>query len=178
MIKREKTLLVIAVLVILIGSLYTSIIVPFFKKIRSLNSEIIQNQKLIERMQKEASQQIELEKKFSFLARKIKAKLPFKREESQFLSEIGKVAKETNIHISLMNPLPSKDIGNFKEFSVEIDMEANLGNLVRFLYQMRKSSVVLVANKLELQPKSERSALLKGKLIISTIFLKEKSYEK
>lgn len=53
-------------------------------------------------------------------------------------------------------------------------MEANLGNLVRFLYEIRKSSVVLVVNKLELTPKSERSSLLKGKLIISTIFLKER----
>ncbi len=178
MTKKEKILFIIVALVLLGGFSYLSTVAPFLKKINSLNSEIIRNQKLIEKMQREASQQTELEKEFSSLAKKIRAKLPFKREESQFLSEIGKVAKETNIHISLMNPLPSKDIGNFKELSVEIDMEANLGNLVRFLYQMRKSSVVLVANKLQLEPKSERSALLKGKLIISTIFLKEEPYGK
>jgi len=178
MINKEKTLTISVLSIAFVGILYISIVLPYRKKLNSLNLEIIKNQKIIDKMQKEVSKKSELEEKFSSLAKKIKAKLPFRREESQFLSEMGKVAKETNIHVSLMNPLPPKDIGNFKEFSVAIDMEANLGNLVRFLYQMRKSSVVLVANKLELEPKSKRSALLKGKLIISTIFLKEKHYGK
>jgi Tfp pilus assembly protein PilO len=112
-------------------------------------------------------------RKFSALGKKIQAKLPLSGE-SEFLTELGRVAEETNVHIETMNPRPFRDLDFFKELSVEIDMEANLGNLVRFLYQMRKSSVVLVANRLRLKPKSERSALLKGHLVISTIFLKEK----
>jgi Tfp pilus assembly protein PilO len=118
-------------------------------------------------------QKDKLTEKFSSLSKKIQAKLPLERKEGEFLTEIDKVAEETNVHIETMNPRPLRDLGFFKELSVEIDMEANLGNLVRFLYQMRKSSVVLVANRLRLKPKSERSALLKGHLVISTIFLKE-----
>ena len=85
-----------------------------------------------------------------------------------------RVARETSVHISSMNTKPPRDLDYFRELSVEINMEANLGNLVRFLYKMRKSSVVLVADSLALEPKSRRSALLKGHLIVSTIFMKEK----
>ncbi len=110
---------------------------------------------------------------FSDLSKKIQARLPAQRGESTFLAAIGDVAQKTNVHIETMNPLPYRDLGFLKELSVEINMEANLGNLALFLYQMRQSSVALAANRLKLEPKSERSALLKGYLVISTIFLKE-----
>jgi len=115
-----------------------------------------------------------LKDSFARLSHQIQTEIPVEREESQFLIEIGNVATDTNVHISTMNPRPFKDFDSFKELSVEIEMEANLGNLTRFLYEMRKSSVVLVVNSLNLEPKSERSALLKGHLIISTMFLKNK----
>ena len=114
---------------------------------------------IIKRSESIVSQEEALTQRFEYLTKKIQARLPVEREESQFLNEIQKVAQENSIHIASMNPLPLKDLGSFKELSVEIDMEANLGNLVRFLYYMRKSSVVLVANRLRLQPKSQRSAL-------------------
>ncbi len=171
---RRKIVITISLIIFVTFILYLGFFLPFSKRLNQLNSEITNNEKIIKRLKKELEEKEILEKEFSSLTKKIKARLPFQREESQFLSEIEKVAKENNIHINLLTTLPSKDIGEFKELSVEIDMEANLGNLVRFLYEMRKSSVVLVANKLELTPKSERSALLKGRLIISTIFLKEK----
>jgi len=171
--ERRKVIIALGLIILIVWIIYAQIITPFQNKLRRLNLEIKKNQKIIKRMEEEILEREKLEKIFSSLAKKVKAKLPFQREESQFLTEIGKVAKETNVHMNLMNPLPQKDIGNFKELSVEIDMESNLGNLVRFLYQMRKSSVFLIADKLTLQPKSQRSALLKGKLTISTIFLKE-----
>ncbi|RKY28301.1 MAG: hypothetical protein DRP61_02045 [Candidatus Omnitrophota bacterium] len=173
---RGKQKLLVISIITGIGALlfYLGFILPLSNKLTELNSKITNDEKLIKKLKEELKEREKLEEEFSSLSKKIKARLPFQREESQFLSEIEKVAKETNIHINLLSPLPAQNIGEFKELSVEIDMEANLGNLVRFLYEIRKSSVVLVVNKLELTPKSERSSLLKGKLIISTIFLKER----
>jgi len=172
--KREKILLLAALVVILIPIIYFKITTPFVNKCKSQSLEIKKDKEIIKKMKDEISQKDNLTKEFSLLTKKIRAKLPLEREENQFLAEIGKVSQDTDVHIITMNPLLSKNLGVFKELSVEIDMEANLGNLVRFLYQMRRSSVVLVANKLALEPKSKRSALLKGNLIISTIFLKRK----
>jgi len=172
--KREKILLIVAVVVVLVPTAYFKIFTPFIDKWTNQSLEIKKDKEIIKKLKDEISQKDNLTKEFSLLTKKIRAKLPLEREENQFLAEIGKVSQDTDVHIITMNPLLSKNLGVFKELSVEIDMEANLGNLVRFLYQMRKSSVVLVANKLSLEPKSRRSALLKGNLTISTIFLKEK----
>ena len=172
--KREKTLIFATTAVVLISITYFKVFAPFINKWKDQSLQIRKNEEIIRRMKREISQKKNLTEKFSSLTKKIRAKLPLEREENQFLAEIGKVARDTDVHIITMNPLLSKNLGVFKELSVEIAMEANLGNLVRFLYQMRKSSVVLVANKLGLEPKSRRSALLKGNLTISTIFLKEK----
>jgi hypothetical protein len=170
--KKDRIIFAVSMLIVT-PLIYFNLLNPYFRK-WSEQSAAIKERKVLWKKAKDAiGRSDELTEKFSMLSKKIQAKLPPEREESQFLTEIGRVAHDTNVHIVTMNPLPFKDIGSFKEFSVEIDMEANLGNLVRFLYQMRKSSVALVANRLRLRPKSERSALLKGHLIISTIFLKK-----
>ena len=150
------------------------VLAPFPSKWQKQSDQIREKYKLTKQYEQLIRQESALYKDFDTLNRQIQTEIPVEREESQFLTEIGKVASNTNVHIFTMNPRPFKDFGSFKELSVEIEMETNLGNLARFLYYIKKSSVVLVADRLSLQPKSERSALLKGHLVISTIFLKDK----
>jgi Tfp pilus assembly protein PilO len=172
--KNIKTILTILAIVIVLLIAYKKIIIPFMKNWSNQTAQIKTQKTLIKKYKTALESRDILNEEFSSLSQKIQAKLPSEREESQFLNEIGKVASQTSVHIATMNPLPLKELGSFKELSVEINLETNLGNLVRFLHQMRESSVVLVANHLNLEPKEKRSALLKGKLVISTIFLKEK----
>ncbi|MBN3040304.1 MAG: type 4a pilus biogenesis protein PilO [Candidatus Omnitrophica bacterium] len=169
--KREKSLFIIAVTVILAGFIYFRIINVYRNSWVRQSLQIKENQQIVQKEKNLIAQTQELNIKFETLVKKIQAQLPQNREEGQFLNEIQKVAEDTYVHIAAINPLPVKEIGSFRELSVEIELEANLGNLVRFLYYMRKSSVVLVAQRLRLEPKSERSALLKVNLVISTIFL-------
>lgn len=147
---------------------------PFSNDWREQSTRLREKTQLLKQYERLMKQEDSLRKDFDTLSRQIQTEIPVEREESQFLTEIEKVASSTYVHISTMNPRPIKDFGSFKELSVEIEMETNLGNLARFLYYIKKSSVVLVANRLRLQPKSERSALLKGHLVISTIFPKDK----
>ncbi|MBU1087065.1 MAG: type 4a pilus biogenesis protein PilO [Candidatus Omnitrophica bacterium] len=170
---KNKKLIILISSIAAISLLYFSIIIPFAKKWTEQNSQTRQKLALLEKSQAIINQKTTLNESYAAINRKIQAKLPSERGQGNFLTAISEVAKITNIHIESMNPQPLRELGFCNELSVEINMEANLGNLVRFLYQMRKSSVVLVANRLSLQPKSERSALLKGHLVISTIFLKE-----
>jgi hypothetical protein len=174
-INKRTTILLLLAGGLLFGQLFIfKILFPLGKRWGQQSLDIRTKRELLKKSRDLIKQQQELAETFASLSNKVQAKLPPEREESQFLTEIGNVAQETNMHIASMNPRPFRDLGAFKELSVEIDMEANLGNLVRFLYLMRASSVVLVANELNIQPKEERSALLKGRLVISTIFLKDK----
>jgi Tfp pilus assembly protein PilO len=172
--KREKILFLLAILSIVVPIVCFKIVIPYINKWHQQTVQINQKKELIKKAQEIITKKDSLTKRFSVLSKKIQAKLPLERKESEFLTEIGRVAENTYVHIETMNPLPFRDLDFFKELSVEINMEANLGNLARFLYEMRKSSVVLIANRLRLKPKSTRSALLKGHLVISTIFLKER----
>jgi Tfp pilus assembly protein PilO len=164
----------ISVLVIAgLALFYLFVFEPFSDKWQEQDTIIKQKLALIEKSEKIISQKDDLKESYSIVNQRMQAKLPSERSQSNFLTAIGQVAQKTDVHIESMNPRPLQELGFFNELSVEINMQANLGNLVRFLYEMRKSSVVLVASRLKLQPKSERSALLKGHLVISTIFLKE-----
>ncbi|MCP4650979.1 MAG: hypothetical protein GY853_13005 [PVC group bacterium] len=171
--KHRKKILMAAACGVIIVLISSKIISPFSRNWTRQTSEIKKKKILLEKSREIIGQKEELTKRFSDLSRKVQAKLSLERGENTFLNAIGSVAEYTNVHVETMNPLPLRDLGAFNEVSVEINMQANLGNLVRFLYQMRKSSVVLVAKKLRLEPKSERSALLKCHLVISTILLKE-----
>lgn len=172
--QKYKSILFVTVSLAAFIFLSFKIFAPFSNEWHNQTAQIQEKTELIKQYQQSLEQEGVLHKSFDTLSRQIQAEIPVEREESQFLTEIGKAASNANVHISTMNPRPFKDFGSFKELSVEIEMETNLGNLTRFLYDIKKSSVVLVANQLSLQPKSERSALLKGHLIISTIFLKDK----
>jgi len=170
---KNKKLIISILSIASICLIFIAIILPFNKKWEKKDNQIKYKLALIEQNESIINQKTKLNESYSNINKKIQAKLPAERSQGNFLTAIGEVARKTNIHIESMNPQPLKTLGFYNELSVEINMEANLGNVVRFLYHMRKSSVVLVANRLNLQPKSERSALLKGHLIISTIFLKE-----
>lgn len=171
--ENKQRILVILAVGLVLGLIYIKAVRPFFKNLRDKAAQLGQKKLLVEKSRAVINEREALLLDFSDLSRKIQARLPLERGESKFLNAVGEVAQSTNVYIQSMNALPLRDLGFFRELSVEIDMEANLGNLVRFLYQMRKSSVVLVANRLSLEPKAEGSALLKGHLIISTIFIKE-----
>ena len=170
---REKHLFAVAVLCVGVPLVFAVVGKPLSRAWSEQSHRLRDKQARISTLRSLIRQEKDLNAAFDALTTKIQARLPYGREESQFLNEIGSVAKSTNVHIAAMNPLPIHDLGAFREMSVEIDMEANLGNVVRFLYYMRQASVVLVANKLVLEPKEERSALLRGHLVISTIFMKK-----
>jgi len=172
-VKKSRSTIIVVVSLIALIVITSWLILPFFSTWTRQSQEIRMVKASLKKRQAIVQRHDELEEKFSDINNRIQARLPGTRGESTFLNAIGQVAKKTNVHIETMNPRPFRDLGFFRELSVEIDMQANLGNLVRFLYEMRKSSVVLVANNLKLKPKSERSALLNGYLVISTIFLKE-----
>jgi len=169
----RKNLIALAVL-IAGGMIFFLLFKPFGGKWAEQSAKIRAKTKLLKKYQHLIRSEDKLQESLDQLTRRVQAQMPAGREESGFLTEIGNVAQETNIHIETMNPLPLRNLGAFRELSVEIDMEANLGNLTRFLYLLRESSAVLVADTLRLQPKSERSALLKAHLVISTIFMKDK----
>jgi Tfp pilus assembly protein PilO len=170
--QREKTLALAALFLAAGLIVFSKMVLPLKNTLKRQSAEIEKKKIMVQKNEALIKEAGSLNEKLSFLSKNIQAKLPLDRKESEFLSEIGNVAQNTDVHIERMNPRPARDLGSFKELSVDIDMEANLGNLIRFLYRMRESSVVLAANSLKLQPKAERSALLKGHLVISTIFLK------
>jgi Tfp pilus assembly protein PilO len=172
--KTQRTGLTVLAALVLLALYGLKVLVPCVRTWAAQTDEIRRKDGLLRAHTKLADERDALESRLSSLSKGVLARLPVNRKESAFLTELGRVAKETSVHISSMNTKPPRDLDYFRELSVEIDMEANLGNLVRFLYKMRKSSVVLVANSLILEPKSERSALLKGHLIVSTIVMKEK----
>ncbi len=127
----------------------------------------------VRRAERLIGERAQLTERLNALNRNLLTRIPLARKESEFLSEIDKVARQTNVHLLRLDPQGNRDYGPFTELSVELDAEANLGNLVRFLYDIRESSVLLVVEKMRLEPKADRSALLKSSLIISSLFAKE-----
>ena len=153
--------------------IFIKLVSPLGMKLTEQSTKLSQKKSQLKDYKRLIRHEDQLKEKLSILSQQIQQEIPDQREKSEFLAKIDEVAENTNVFISTMNPLPYKEFDSFNELSVEIEMDANLGNLTRFLYEMRKSSVLLVADKLTLEPKSDVSALLNGKLVISTIFPKE-----
>ncbi len=170
---REMRLLTIAFGMTAVLAVFGYLVRPAVRRWQEKEALVRRTAVEVRRAQRLIEERVQLTERLNALNRNLLTRIPLARKEGEFLSEIGKVAQQTNVLLLRLDPQGSRDYGPFTELSVELDAEANLGNLVRFLYDIRESSVLLVVEKMRLQPKADRSALLKSYLVISSLFAKE-----
>ncbi len=170
---REIRLALITLALAAGAAVFSAFVQPAWRHWQENETRIQKTTVEIQRARSLIEEQEKLTERLQALNRNLLTRIPPARKESAFLSEIDKVAQQANVHILRLNPRRTRDYGPFTELSVELDAEANLGNLVRFLYDIRESSVLLVVEEIRLQPKADRSALLKSSLVISSLFTKE-----
>jgi len=87
---------------------------------------------------------------------------------------IQKIAQDTGVQVRAIQTSLLQDLNFSQELFLEVNLEAPLGDLVRFIYELKNSSEFIDINRLKLQPRTEGSEFLKSQLIVSTLFLKER----
>jgi len=73
-----------------------------------------------------------------------------------FLKEVEKIGRESGVTILDMKPQKESGKDKFsKQYEINIKVEANMAELVKFLYSLHNSRLLFSIDKLVLSPKSE-----------------------
>jgi len=88
-------------------------------------------------------------------------------EKLKLLSEVEKIARNASVVLKDIKPGPTKAIGLYKKYTIEIEVESEMNYLIDFIYQLEKTSRLLRIEKFQLRPKEAKSKTLKTQMTIT-----------
>jgi len=167
--KREKLVLYSTVLFVSIALSDRLIIGPIFYKVKSLNEEIRKRETDIKNSLRVLSHKdqiiTEKTKYASFLT-------GFKSEDEEttsILKEIESLADKASVYLIDLKPGGLKEDGSTKKFTVNLNCEGQVEQLVDFMYNIEKSDALLKIDEYQITPKAKDSSVARCKISVSTI---------
>ncbi len=169
--KREKQIFYLCVGLAVILILQLVVFKPLGNKLGDLNQDIqLLEAKLIKGLRQEG-QRDQILKNYKTL--QAFSKLSGSDEEvvSEFLREIEKLARESDVSLSDLKPRAVNKRTMYKEYTIDIRAEATMKDTIVFLYRINDSALLLKADKLVFSLKEEGAYVLKVNMLISGIVL-------
>jgi len=172
--KRERIIFNFTVFLIFIVIVSKLIISPIVLKIRSLDKEIAEKNKAIEKSLLILSRKSEVEKeskKYNVYLEKFSIKEEKSREEKMlsFLKNVEVLAENCGIKISASRPIGSVKEAQFQKEILSLDCEAELKNLLVFFYKIESSEDLLKIERFRIVPSGKKSEFVKCSIEISEV---------
>lgn len=94
-------------------------------------------------------------------------------ENAGLLSEAEQVARSNQVVLVDMKPREVKTHQFHKEYAADMDAEAEMGNLIKFIYQIEQSPQLMRVSSAKITLKEAESTFVRAKMTVTkTIFLK------
>ena len=170
---REKKILygVVSLLVLVFG--YHGIWRPLTAKFSDLDSEIFAAQMKLRKAKifiRQKDEIFEESKKYANLAQ-LDAGTD-EEEIARLLNLIEQTARKAGISLSDVKPEQMRSDKSLKRYVVQLNTESNLEQLIGFVYELEHSSQVLKIEKINTNPKEEKSTVLRSTITVTRVVLK------
>ena len=160
--KKEKAIFYVAVLIVSLLVLDRAIISPVFSKIRVLNKEIQDEQANIKKNLRILAQKDKIltgSSKYSSLLGD--SNLSADEQITLVLKELESLASKSSVYLVDMKPAGIKESGSSKRILINLNCEAQMEQLVDFMYNMENSKSLISIEKYQLTPKTKESSVAK-----------------
>lgn len=168
--RREKILLYLTLLVIVVWGFHTSFLLPYKTKIKSLKTEIaLQTQKLIQ-YQTALSQKDSLQKQLALLGKIPPSSSSDEVDASLLLKAVeGLHQNNSQIQISSITPLSPEKLDSFKKLMLKVEMKCTMEALIKLIENLNSSPEKLSLTSLRLLPDNDAREIINASLIITQI---------
>jgi len=160
--KREKFIFYAAAFFISVTILDRLIISPVSHKMAALNNDIKERENDIKKDLRILAQKdrilAETAKYKSFMG---DSKSNDDEQVTSTLKEIEVIASQSSVYLVDMKPGNIKEVGTQKKILINLDCEAQMEQLVNFMYNIENSNSLLSIGKYQLSPKSKESSVAK-----------------
>ena len=145
---------------------YSLIIEPIYKgyvglnqQVRLKSTELAKNLRAIKENNISCGGPIRHSRKF--------VKGMYKEETALVLGELEEIGKASRVYLSELKPQGVKNDNSHRRVSVEIKFKATMKNLLKFIYEIERSPLLLRVNSLQLIPKADAQYPLEGSIKVS-----------
>ncbi|MDD5491253.1 MAG: type 4a pilus biogenesis protein PilO [bacterium] len=172
--KREKIVLLFCVILIGITLLYVFAVEPYFKFWRRIDTTLRAKQQLLIKSKGLLAKKETLENDYSRLKNLLPAQGAIDEYASRFIVKIEKVARDNGIRkINSITPLPVKQAEGYQVLEAQINMEADISGLVRFLYELANGRNLMRIESLQVDNSIDNPDPLKIQVVASTMYIEK-----
>ena len=169
--KREKTIFYVAISFIALTLLDRSILNPIMSKMEFLDRQIQEKESGINRNLRILAQKDRIlseSAKFNSLLSSFR----FEEEEAtSLLKEIEALANKSSVYIIDMKPMGFKEVGSSKRYFINLNCEAQMGQIIDFMYNIENSNRLLSVDRYQINPKSKESSIAVCSMSISKMVM-------
>lgn len=168
--KRERYLGLLTVSIAIIALIYNFVIEPLVKQWNALNEEIRDKEVLLTKHTRISRSKDAIERLHSEYAKYLqKEKLTVDEDSAMALSNIEKLARGANVHITNIKPLALKNFENYNKYTFRVTTESSIGELTKFIYDLQSSEQLIRVERVVLRAKEHKPDTITSMLHITKI---------
>jgi len=167
--KREKRILLLTVLVGSLSLTYIMVVEPLFKRFNELNSEIMLKKRKLQKIYALLGHKDKIEAEYEKI---IKADVKDASDEeiiANILKQIETSAKDSGVQLSNIRPERIRQEDYYKRLSIEVNAEAPINALFKFIYKLETSPALLKIERLQITPSRRQEGFVESTFIITKI---------
>jgi len=169
--KKERIGLFISIGFVSLALLDRLIISPINNKIQQINREIKISEKQLGCGLRNLNQKDIIAKEYQKYIQYVKTAASDEEETAKILGEIEELARRSAVYLVDIKPQLPQKIDFYKEYKVEVEAEAEMESMIKFLHRLNTSSQLLRAEKLRLSLKEKNSSIVKASILVTKILI-------
>ena len=170
---REKKILSVVIGLLILVTGYHGVLTPLSSKINEMDTEIFAMQMKLRKAKtfiRQGDAIREEAKKHPNLSQMDAG--TDEEEIARLLNFIEQTARQVGVSLSDVKPEPVQSDKVSKRYSVELNAESNLDQLMEFVYSLEHSPQILKINKITTALKEEKSTALRSFLVVERVVVK------
>jgi len=169
--KKEKIGLSFALACLAVAGLDRLIISPIRGKFRHIEQAIKISEKQLGHDLRNVHLKEQIEEEFEKYVEYVERSGSDEEEVAKILGEIEALARQSSVYLIDVKPQAPQKVDFYKEYSVEIEAEGEIENLMKFLHHINTSTQLLRAEKLRLSSAEDEQSMLKTSILITKVLV-------
>ncbi len=169
--KREKTVLTISIIFVLLALMDRAILHPIIDKMKSFEQEIKTTEFEMTKNVKILNLSKRIEKEEKRYASYIKEAGSEEEETAGLLRIVENLASKTNVYLVNLKPGGVEKSGNVKKFVINVSCEGQMEKILSFMYEIESSEILMNIAAFTLNPKSKDSDINRCELLLNKIVI-------
>jgi len=156
-----------SVIIIVLGSMDRLVYQPIMNLFNEVEQEILSQENQLRKNMRFLATREAISNRYSAYAAYVVTTGSDEEEVAGLLNEVEGVARKSGLDLLNMKPKPAFTTEFGKQYPVEVEMETQMKELIKFIHGLQSSKYILRVQKLRLVPKGKSKAEVKGYLLIN-----------